>query len=53
MITFILLGIFALIGITFFVVAYTSNQRKRAGQSGIDSVNNQQSRPPRATPPNT
>jgi heme O synthase-like polyprenyltransferase len=51
MITFILLAVFAIIGIAFFVVAYTSNQRRRAGQSGIDSVNNQQVRHPRATPP--
>ena len=53
MITFILLAVFAIIGITFFLVAYTANQRKRAGQSGTDAVNNQQSRHPRATPPTT
>ena len=54
MITFILLAVFAIIGIAFFIVAYTSNQRRRAGQSGIDSVNNQRSQHhPRATPPTT
>ena len=53
MITFILLAVFAIIGIGFFVVAYGANQRKRAGQSGVDAVNNQQSHPPRATPPTT
>lgn len=51
MITFILLAVFAIIGIAWFLVAYTSNQRRRSGQSGIDAVNNQQSRHPRATPP--
>ena len=53
MLTFILLIVFAIIGITFFLVAYTANQRKRAGQSGIDAVNNQHIKSPRATPPNT
>jgi hypothetical protein len=53
MLTFILLAVFAIIGIAFFIVAYSANQRKRAGQSGIDSVNNQRSHPPRATPPTT
>lgn len=53
MLTFILLAAFAVIGIAFFLVAYTSNQRKRAGQSGIDAVHNQQIKTPRATPPNT
>jgi len=53
MLTFILLAVFAIIGIAFFLVAYTANQRKRAGKSGIDSVHNQQSRHPRATPPTT
>jgi hypothetical protein len=51
MLTFILLAVFAIIGITFFLVAYTANQRKRAGQSGIDAVNNQHIKAPRATPP--
>ena len=53
MITFILLAVFAIIGITFFVVAYSANQRRRAGQSGVDAVNNQHTHPPRATPPTT
>ena len=53
MITFILLAVFAIIGITFFLIAYSANQRKRAGQSGIDAVHNQQIKTPRATPPNT
>lgn len=51
MITFILLAVFAIIGIGWFLVAYSANQRKRAGQSGIDAVNDQQSQPRRATPP--
>lgn len=51
MLTFILLAVFAVIGIAWFLVAYSANQRKRAGQSGIDAVNNQQVRRPRATPP--
>ena len=53
MITFILLAVFAIIGIACLVVAYSANQRKRAGQSGVDAVNNQQTRQPRATPPGT
>lgn len=53
MIVFILLAVFAIIGIAFIVVAYSANQRKRAGQSGIDSVNNQRTQHPRATPPTT
>ncbi len=53
MITFILLAVFAVIGIAWFLVAYGANQRKRAGQSGVDAVNNQQTRRPRATPPGT
>lgn len=51
MLTFILLAVFAVIGIACFLVAYSANQRKRAGQSGIDAVNNQQTPRPRATPP--
>jgi len=53
MITFILLAVFAIIGIGWVIVAYSANQRKRAGQSGVDAVNNQQTRTPRATPPGT
>ncbi|HXS11628.1 MAG TPA: hypothetical protein VN734_02930 [Acidobacteriaceae bacterium] len=53
MIVFILLFVFAIIGIAFLVVAYAANQRRRAGQSGIDSVNNQHTHHPRATPPTT
>jgi hypothetical protein len=53
MLTFILLTVFAIIGIAFFLVAYGANQRKRAGQSGIDAVNNQHVKSPRATPPTT
>lgn len=51
MITFILLAVFAIIGIALAVVAYGANQRKRAGQSGVGAVNNQETRHPRATPP--
>jgi hypothetical protein len=51
MLTFILLAVFAILGIAFFLVAYSANQRKRARQSGIDAVNDQQAQPPRATPP--
>jgi len=53
MLTFILLAVFAILGIAFFLVAYTANQRKRAGQSGTGSVNNQHTHHPRATPPTT
>jgi hypothetical protein len=53
MITFILLAVFAIIGIAFFIVAYTANQRKRAGQSGTDAVQDQHVSGPRATPPGT
>ena len=51
MITFILLAVFAMIGVTFFLVAYTANQRKRAGQSGMAEVHHQQITRPRAVPP--
>jgi hypothetical protein len=51
MITFILLAVFAMIGIAFLVVAYTANQRKRAGQSGVSEVHHQEVRRPRAVPP--
>lgn len=50
MITFILLAVFAIIGIALAVVAYSSNQRKRAAMSGVDAVNNQHVSRPRATP---
>jgi len=53
MITFILLAVFAIIGIAWIILAYSANQRRRAGQSGIAAVNEQQSRHPRATPPET
>ena len=55
MITFIFLAVFAMIGIAFFLVAYSANQRKRAGQSGIDSIHYQRSQypHPRAMPPTT
>ena len=53
MLTFIFIAVFAIIGIAWFLIAYGANQRKRAGQSGIDAVNNQQVRRPRATPPET
>jgi hypothetical protein len=36
MITFILLGFFFLLAILFGAVAYTSNQRHRAGMKGVD-----------------
>lgn len=42
MITFILIAVFAILAIVFVVVAYSSNQRKRAGQSGAAQVNAQQ-----------
>jgi hypothetical protein len=45
MITFILLAVFAIIGITFAVVAYSSNQRRRAGQSGMAAARRQQIHP--------
>jgi cbb3-type cytochrome oxidase subunit 3 len=52
MITFILLAVFAIIAIAAFLIAYTANQRKRAGQSGISTVRDQQNNEhPRATPP--
>jgi hypothetical protein len=51
MITFILLAVFAIIGVTFFLVAYTANQRKRAGQSGTSAVHHQQVTRPRSVPP--
>ena len=50
MITFILLAVFAIIGIAFFVVAYSANQRKRAGQSGTGFIHYQRSQYPRAMP---
>ena len=53
MIVFILLFVFAVIGIAWIVVAYSANQRRRAGQSGIDAVNNQHTHHPRATPPDS
>ncbi|HXE08207.1 MAG TPA: hypothetical protein VN612_09935 [Acidobacteriaceae bacterium] len=53
MLTFILLAVFAILGIAFFLVAYSANQRKRAGQSGTGAVNNQHTHHPRATPPTT
>ena len=54
MLTFILLAVFAIIFVAFFLVAYYANQRKRAGQSGTDAVQDQQHvRRPRATPPGT
>ena len=53
MITFILLFVFAVIGIAWLLVAYSANQRRRAGQSGVDAVNNQHIKSPRATPPET
>jgi hypothetical protein len=34
MVTFILLGFFAMIAIAFGLIAYTSNNRKRAGMKG-------------------
>jgi len=51
MITFILLFFFAVIGITFALVAYYASQRRRAGQSGIAASHEQQTTHPRATPP--
>jgi hypothetical protein len=52
MITLILLAVFAIIGIAAFLIAYTANQRKRAGQSAASEVRAQQNvERPRATPP--
>ncbi len=42
MITFILLAVFAILAIAFGILAYSSNQRKRASQSGQEVVNAQQ-----------
>lgn len=54
MITFILLALFAVLGLAWWLIAYSSNQRRRAGQSGVDAVHDQQqTRRPRATPPGT
>lgn len=50
MLTFILLFVFAVIGIACAMVAYGANQRRRAGMSGTDAVNDQKVRRPRATP---
>ncbi|HSU19025.1 MAG TPA: hypothetical protein VLI45_04710 [Acidobacteriaceae bacterium] len=50
MITFILLFLFAVIGIACAIIAYGANQRRRARMSGIDAVNDQHVRRPRATP---
>ena len=50
MITFVLLAVFAIIGVALAIVAWSANQRKRAGMSGTDAVDNQQVSPPRATP---
>lgn len=50
MITFILLFVFAVVGIGVAIVAYSANQRRRAGMSGIDAVNDQHVQRPRATP---
>lgn len=41
MITFILLAVFGILAIAFAILAYSSNQRKRAGQSGETEVNSQ------------
>lgn len=51
MLTFILLAVFATIGVTFFMVAYTANQRRRAGQSGFAAVHHQQVTRPRGSTP--
>jgi hypothetical protein len=51
MLTFILLAVFAIIGITFFLVAYSANQRRRSGQSGLDAVHHQQVTRPRGSSP--
>ena len=41
MVTFILIAVFAILAIALILVAYTANQRRRAGQSGEASVNSQ------------
>jgi len=41
MITFILIAVFAVLAIALILVAYTANQRRRAGQSGQAEVNAQ------------
>lgn len=38
MITFILLGVFFLIAVTFALIAYSSNNRKRAGMKGTPNM---------------
>ncbi|MFC6644408.1 hypothetical protein ACFQBQ_02130 [Granulicella cerasi] len=38
MITFLLLGFFIVLGLGFGLVAYTSNNRKRAGMKGTPST---------------
>jgi hypothetical protein len=38
MITFILLGFFAILGIVLALVAYSSNNRKRAGMKGTPNT---------------
>lgn len=41
MITFILIAVFVILAVAFILMAYSSNQRKRAGQSGEAQVNAQ------------
>jgi hypothetical protein len=50
MITFILLAVFAILGLGLFVVAYSANQRRRTGQSGLGAVHHQHVSRPRAVP---
>ncbi|HVG27665.1 MAG TPA: hypothetical protein VM865_08680 [Acidobacteriaceae bacterium] len=52
MVAIMLLGILVVAGVALALVAYSSNQRKRAGQSGEDAVRDQQVKTPRADPPN-
>jgi hypothetical protein len=50
MITFILLGVFFMLAVLFGIVAYTSNNRKRSGQSGIAPQRSTEGKQGRATP---
>ena len=52
MFTFTLLAVFAMIGMALAFVAYSANQRRRAGMSGVAAVHYRQVSRPRATPKN-
>jgi hypothetical protein len=50
MITFILLGVFFMLAVFFGFIAYTSNNRKRAGKSGVAAKGTNDPKQARATP---